>query len=298
VTDLTLPASLSKGEGGADIKIETVNKKALYAVMLAALLPLVSYFIVKRYSDSAVNMPRHYLPDSTITTTVNGKTTTDTAWHRLADFSLTNQYGTTINWDSMRGKIVVADFFFTHCPTICPPMTLNMKRLQQSIYNGKRVGDKTNQQVHFLSFSIDPERDSTERLKYWADRFQIDPEQWTLLTGNKQVIYNMAINEMKLFLEDGHGIDTSFIHSDRFVLIDSSRRVRGYYDGLDSASLAKLSQDLVLLTLEKNPAKKGFLAGKLQLIAIVVLVAMIGVGLFLFVFQKKKKDVATGLEKK
>jgi protein SCO1 len=275
-----------------------VNKKALYAVMLAALLPLISYFLVKRYSDSAVTMPRHYLPDSIITSTSRGKQVTDTAWHQLPDFSLTDQYGRTITWDSLRGKIVVADFFFTHCPSICPPMTLNMKRLQESIYNGKRVGDKTNKMVHFLSFSIDPERDSTERLKYWADRFQINPEQWWLLTGNKQVIYNMAINEMKLFMEDGHGVDTSFIHSDRFVLIDSSRRVRGYYDGLDSASLANLSKDLVLLTLEKDPAKKGFLAGKLQLLAIVVLVAMVAVGLFLFTFQKKKKNAATGVEKK
>jgi protein SCO1/2 len=275
-----------------------VNKKALYAVMLAALLPLISYFVVKRYSDSAVNMPRHYLPDSIITSTAKGKQVTDTAWHRLPDFSLTDQYGRTITWDSLRGKIVVADFFFTHCPSICPPMTLNMKRLQESIYNGKRVGDKTNKKVHFLSFSIDPERDSAERLKYWADRFQINPEQWWLLTGNKQTIYNMAINEMKLFMEDGHGVDTSFIHSDRFVLIDSNRHVRGYYDGLDSVSLAKLSQDLVLLTLEKDPTKKGFLAGKLQLIAIVVLVAMIAVGLFLFMFQKKKTNVATGMEKK
>jgi protein SCO1/2 len=275
-----------------------VNKKALYAVMLAALLPLISYFLVKRYSDSAVTMPRHYLPDSITSSTSKGKQVTDTVWHKLPDFSLTDQYGRTITWDSLRGKIVVADFFFTHCPSICPPMTLNMKRLQESIYNGKRVGDKTNKMVHFLSFSIDPERDSTERLKYWADRFQINPEQWWLLTGNKQVIYNMAINEMKLFMEDGHGVDTSFIHSDRFVLIDSSRRVRGYYDGLDSASLANLSKDLVLLTLEKDPTKKGFLAGKLQLLAIVVLVAMVAVGLFLFTFQKKKKDAATGVEKK
>jgi len=264
-----------------------VNKKALYAVLLAILLPLVSYFIVKRYSESAITMPRHYLPDSVIVKTKKGKQIIDTVWHHLADFSLTNQLGKKVSWNDIRGKIVIADFFFTHCPTICPGLTRNMKRLQESITNAQRVGDKTNASVHFLSFSIDPERDSVERLKYWADRFQINPEQWWLLTGNKKDIYDLIINEMKIPAEDGHGVDTSFMHTDHFVLIDSNRYVRGYYHGLDSVSLAKLSQDIVLLTLEKGPKEKSFFAGKLQLIAIVLLITMIAVGLLLYFFRKK-----------
>src|SRR6266496_5955499 len=143
-----------------------MNTKALYAVMLAILLPLLCYFIVKRYSESAITMPRHYLPDSVIVKTKRGKQIVDTAWHQLADFSLTNQLGKKVSWNDMKGKIVIADFFFTHCPTICPGLTRNMKRLQESITNAQRVGDKTNSSVHFLSFSIDPERDSVERLKY------------------------------------------------------------------------------------------------------------------------------------
>ena len=162
-----------------------------------------------------------------------------------------------------------------------------MKRLAESINNGKRVGDKTNKMVHFLSFSIDPERDSVERLKNWADRFQVNPEQWWLLTGNKREIYNLIINEMKIPVEDGQGIDTNFMHTDHFVLIDSSRHVRGFYHGLDSASLAKLSEDLVLLTMEKDPKEKSFFAGKLQLIAVVVLVAIFGVGLLLYFLRKR-----------
>ena len=266
--------------------------------MLAALLPLLSYFIVKRYSDTHVIMPRHYFADSIPTSIKGGKRVTDTVWHQVKNFNLVNQLGDTVNWDMLNGKIVVADFFFTHCPSICPPMTINMQKLQRSIYNGMRVGDKTNKNVHFLSFSIDPERDSVERLKYWADRFQIDPAQWWLLSGDKQAIYDFALNEIKLGIVDGKGIDTSFIHSEKFVLIDSSRHVRGYYDGLDSTSLAKLSNDLILLTLEKDPTKKGFLAGKLQLLAVVVLVAIMAVGLFLFIFQKKKTNVTTGMAKK
>ena len=264
-----------------------MNKKALYAVMLAMLLPLVSYFIVKRKSETAVMMPPHYLPDSVVTTTKNGKRITDTAWHQLGNFALKNQEGRPVSWDSLRGKIIIADFFFTHCPTICPGLTRNMKRLAESINNGKRVGDKANNQVHFLSFSIDSERDSVERLKYWADKYQVNPDQWWLLTGNKKDIYNIIINEMKIPVEDGHDIDTNFMHTDHFVLIDSNRYIRGYYHGLDTMALAKLSSDLVLLTLEKDPREKSFFAGKLQLMAVVFLLAMMGVGLLLFFIRKK-----------
>jgi len=272
-----------------------VNRKALYAVMLAALLPLICYFIVKRYSESAVVMPRHYFADDLVADTSHGKLTFDTVWHKVADFDLVNQLGDSISWNDLKGKIVIADFFFTRCPSICPAMTKNMLRLQQSIHNGQRVGDRTNKNVHFISFSIDPERDSVPRLKGWADRFQIDPENWWLLSGDKRTIYDLALNEIKLGVVDGKGIDTSFIHSERFVLIDSSRHVRGFYNGLDSASLAHLSSDLVLLTMEKDPGKRSFLAGKLQVLAIVVLVAIIAVGLFLFIFQKKRAHVATGM---
>lgn len=255
--------------------------------MLALLLPLVSYFIVKRKSEHAIIMPPHYFADTVVTVTKKGKQVKDTVWHRLADFALTNQENKPVSWDSLKGKIIIADFFFTRCPTICPTLTLNMKRLAESINNGKRVGDRTNKLVYFLSFSIDPERDSVDRLKQWADRFQVNPEQWWLLTGNKKMIYDLIINEMKIPVDDGMGVDTSFIHTDHFVLIDSNRHVRGYYHGLEPASLAKLSEDLVLLTLEKGPKEKSFLAGKLPEIAVVVFMAILGLGL-LFYFLRKK----------
>jgi protein SCO1 len=265
-----------------------VNKKALAAILLALLTPLVAYFVVKGKSSTAIQMPPHYYADTVLEKVVNGKKTTDTVWHQLSNFSLTNQQGKTITADSLKGKIVVADFFFTHCPTICPGMTINMKRLQESIHNGQRVGDKTNKRIHFLSFSIDPERDSVERLKFWADKFQINPEKWWLLTGEKKKIYDIALNEVKLGVQDGEGVDTNFIHSDKFVLIDSNRNVRGFYSGLDSNSLAKLSADIVLLTMEKNKKGRSFFEGKLEIMAVAFLSAILGVGLLLFFIKKKK----------
>jgi protein SCO1/2 len=256
--------------------------------MLAILLPLTCYLVVNRYSSTAVVMPRHYFADTIITSVDKGKSESDTIWHQLADFSLTNQLGEKVSWKELEGKVVVADFFFTHCPTICPRLTMNMKRLQESINNSRRVGDKTPDWLHFISFSIDPERDSVQQLKHWADRFQVNPEKWWLLTGDKKVIYDMAINEMKLPLIDGNGVDTSFYHTDRFVLIDGKRQVRGYYHGLDTMAIRQLSSDIIFLSMEKDPNRKTFLKGQGSVIAAAFLAAIFGVGLLLFILRKKK----------
>jgi protein SCO1/2 len=101
------------------------------------------------------------------------------------------------------------------------------------------------------------------------------------------MIYDLIIHELKIPVDDGMGVDTNFMHTDHFVLIDSSRHVRGYYHGLESASLEKLSEDLVLLTLEKGPRQKSFFAGKLELVAVVFLLAILGVGLLLYFLRKK-----------
>ncbi|MFN4893570.1 MAG: SCO family protein [Bacteroidota bacterium] len=265
-----------------------MNKRAFLAILLALFVPLVAYFIVSDLSGSATQMPRHYFPDSVVQRVVKGKQVLDTAWHQVEEPKLINQLGDTVTFDSLRGKILVMDFFFTRCPTICPAMTMNMKRMAESIHNGKRVGDKTNKRVHFISISIDPERDSLERIKHWADRFQVNPEQWWILTGNRDSIYQFVLEEIKLGLIDGEGVDSNFVHSDKFVLVDPSRRVRGYYSGLDSMELKELSNDLVLLTMEKDPNRKFFLSGKLPIIAFAFLAALFGVFLLLFLLKKSR----------
>ena len=275
-----------------------MNKTALYAIIIAAIIPLACYFVIKQYSDTAIVMPRHYLADSINNYTKNGKSYSDTVWHRVSAIPLTNQLGHKVSVNDLKGKVIIADFFFTHCPTICPALTSNMKLVQQSITNSQRVGNKTPDFLHFLSFSIDPERDSVERLKYWADRFQVDPEQWWLVRGDKRQVYDMAINEMKLGVVDGKGIDTNFIHTDHFVLLDTNMHVRGYYHGLDTADLARLSSDIIFLTMEKDPNRKSFLAGKLQIMAVAFIAAIVGVGFLFFIFRKQRRYDDSNLEKK
>lgn len=201
-------------------------------------------------------MPNRYYADSVINKVVDGKSTTDTVWHQVANIQLTNQLGKQVALDELKGRIIIADFFFTRCPSICPALTINMKGLQDALRmkdSRKRIDSAF---IQFLSFSVDPERDSAEALKKYADKYGVSHDTWWLLTGPKKDIYDFALNELKLGLQDGGTVDSNFIHTGKFILIDKQRVVRGYYDGLDTNSLSKLVEDVTLLLLEKDKKKK------------------------------------------
>jgi protein SCO1/2 len=234
-----------------------MSKKALLALSIAVIVPFLCYYAIKWTSEENVILPRRFYVDTVITKTVNGKTTDDTVWHKTANITLINQLGDSVSLYDIRDKVIVVDFFFTRCPNICPRLTRNMARLQQSFSHykqGRKVIDSSI--VRFISFSVDPERDSVKQLKNYADRFGVDHDNWWLLTGNKKAIYDFAFNELKLGLIDGEGVDTAFIHTEKFVLIDRDKVVRGYYNGLDTTSLSRLAQDIGLLMLEKDKKKK------------------------------------------
>jgi len=282
-----------------------MNKKAVYGILIALVIPVVAYFIMR--AVPAVTPPQRVFYDSVTTTISKGKQVTDTAWRHVPDFSLTNQFGQQVSWKDMmykrndsltEGKIVVVDFFFTHCPTICPTMTNHMKLLRDNIKSNNVVGDREADFVQFLSVSVDPERDSVPELKKWADRFQVNPENWWLLTGNKKEIYDWAKNGLQLGIVDGGNVDSNFMHPQLFMLLDKDRIIRArrdkdgnvmMYNGLDSNSLRNLAEDIVLLSLEKDPKKKSPLAGELELIAVVFAVAAIGVILLVTLMKKENR---------
>lgn len=201
-------------------------------------------------------MPPRFFADTVINKVVGGKSVTDTVWHKVPNITLTNQLGASVSLDDLKDKILVVSFFFTRCPSICPTLTNNMKTLQDAfkIKDPRRRIDTPF--VHFLSFSVDPVRDSVTALKKYADRYGVNSDVWWLLTGDKDSIYNFAIGEMKLATQDGGEVDSNFIHTERFVLIDKERVIRGYYNGLDSASMSKLAEDFTILMLEKDRKKK------------------------------------------
>jgi protein SCO1 len=226
-----------------------MNKKALAAVSLAVILPLLSYFIVDRYSKDSLVMPKRYFYDTVVTITEKGKIKQDTVWHKIRPFTLTNQFGKQVSLDHWKDKIIVADFFFTACPSICPTLTRNMKKLQDAF-------TKTDSIVRFVSFTVDPKRDSAARLKAYADKYNVNQDSWWFLTGTKSEIYDIALNEFKASIAQEEGVDTNFIHTDKFFLLDKDRVVRGWYSGLDSAHLDQLMDDVILLMMERDKKKK------------------------------------------
>lgn len=226
-----------------------MSKKAVLALLLAIALPLGGYLLLSYLSHRDIKMPYRYFYDSVIVNENHGKTTFDTLWHHVQNISLTNQLGQQVSLNDLKGKVLVVDFFFTRCPTICPTMARNMKRLQSSFAPSDSL-------VQFISISVDPEHDSLSRLRWWAEKFDVNPDNWWLATGNKDSIYNFALKEMKASIADTD-VDTAFIHTENFFLLDRSSVVRGWYNGTDSVAQQNLVRDIPLLMLEKDQ-KKSF----------------------------------------
>jgi protein SCO1/2 len=157
---------------------------------------------------------------------------------QLPDFSLTDQFGASFASSDLHDKVWVADFIFTSCATICPPMTIQMASLQDEF---------AAEEVHFVSFSVDPERDTPEVLFRYADDYGADGNRWTFLTGQKETIYQLAHEGFNLAA--GHR-GSEILHSTRFVLVDQNQQVRGYYDSRSPGSLHQLRKDMKKL-LEK-----------------------------------------------
>ena len=201
-------------------------------------------------------MPARFFPDSVVSKVVDGKTVTDTVWHRIANIALRNQLNDSVSLDDINGSIIIADYIFTRCPSICPTLTKSMKSLQDAMKMKDLRRRIDSSYVRFISFTVDPERDSPDVLKKYADKYGVNHDTWWFLTGDKKKIYDYALNELKLGLQDGEGVDSNFIHTEKFVLIDKERIVRGYYNGTDTNSMSKLAEDITLLMLEKDKKKK------------------------------------------
>jgi protein SCO1 len=267
-----------------------VSKKALIAVMIAIILPLVSYFIVKQASDHAIAMPGRFYYDSVISVIKDGKTHTDTVWHSVEDFKFQNQLGKTVSLADLPDKVIVADFFFTRCPSICPKLTANILKLQDALASKDQNRQLNPAFIQFISFSVDPERDSVQVLSDYGNKFGINPDLWWLLTGPKKQIYDFSINELKLGLADGEGVDSNFIHTQKLVLLDKQHVVRGYYNGLDSVEMAKLASDMVFVMLEKDKRYVSPLEELEPIFPLIVFILLATAGMVIYLSKKRNSD--------
>ncbi len=159
----------------------------------------------------------------------------DTTQHYIPEFTFTNQEGNPVGRKEMEGKVTIVDFFFTSCPSICPVMSKEMERVNDMF--------REEPKVQIMSISIDPEYDTPQILKTYADEHNAISGKWHFLTGPKDVTYQLARCGFVLPTLDGNGVPDDFVHSDKFILIDELGRIRGYYSGTNR-------EDVDLLMLE------------------------------------------------
>lgn len=172
---------------------------------------------------------------------VDGNTIVDTLYHSIGSFKLLNQDSTYITDQNFRDQIYVANFFFTHCPSICPTMQRNLLTIYEEYKDDDRIS--------FLSHSIDFKYDSPSVLKAYADKLGVTNSQWQFVTGSKADIYGMA-EKYLVYTKEDENAPGGYDHQSYLVLIDKQGRIRGAYDGTEIEQVKMLSKDISILLAE------------------------------------------------
>src|SRR5579872_4719124 len=194
------------------------NNKFLIGIAVAVLVPLSCFLVVSKLSKSKQKkMPLYYGVDRIDSAVQNGKAP-DTVFHQVADLVLTNQFGKRVSLNNdLKGKILVIDFFFTTCPSICPRLTTNMKMLQTLFRKDPKKETSLDTAVQFISITVNPEKDTFQAMRAYADHYGVNPDHWWFLTGDKKTIYNFARNELHLTVGPVIAGAINFIHMDHLT---------------------------------------------------------------------------------
>lgn len=158
----------------------------------------------------------------------------DTVYHAIPFWSFENQNGDRIGSEFYQGKVYIADFFFSHCPSICPQMLESLKVVQEELKGFD---------IEIVSYTVDPKNDNVERLKWYADNNEINTSNWNFVTGNQQEIYKLGVNGYFLPNQEDALAPGGFLHSEKIVLLDKKSRIRGWYDGTEEEEVRKLIED-------------------------------------------------------
>jgi len=235
-----------------------ILKKIIILALILALPGFLYYLLTvkgkNRYEPLSYFGPKQLAKTSH---TVKGKVIPDTIYHTVPDFKLTDQDGKAISLSSLRDKIFIVSFFYTHCPTICGQVNTNL--------SGLADGYAKNKMIWFLNITVDPQRDTVGALKAYANQFnnvvkwvdaagdttaQVKPfkkkftvsDHWLFLTGDTSTIYPLARNGFLVNALEGPG--SNFIYSDKVILVDSHHHVRGYYDGTSADDITRLENEI------------------------------------------------------
>lgn len=168
---------------------------------------------------------------------------TDTIYHSVGNFTLTNQFGEEVTEKTVKNKIYVADFFFATCQSICPQMSKNLVDVQTAF--------EKDDGVLILCHTVNPMHDTVEVLNKYGLSYKAIKGKWHFLTGNKKTIYDLAKNDYLVNALEDDGTPEGFLHSELLLLIDTQGRIRGMYDGTDRLQVSNLINDIKLLKTEK-----------------------------------------------
>jgi protein SCO1/2 len=217
------------------------GRPLLIRALLFAAIALVGILIGREIIKPADTLPIYHprqLDPRLVDPSVKGST----GEHHIRDFALIDQFGGRFTLADVKGRIVVADFFFTTCPTICPKMSVQMARVQEAF--------KDEDRLLLLSHSVTPELDSVPVLAEYAERHGADPARWRFLTGDRKQIYDLARKSYFAVLDEGDGGPDDFVHTENFVLVDGKGRLRGFYDGTSPKDVDRLIADIPKLLAE------------------------------------------------
>jgi protein SCO1/2 len=221
-------------------KTNILKKIIILALILA--LPGFLYYLLTVQGKNRYQPLPFFGPKELAKTThkVKGKDIPDTLYHTLSDFHLNDQDNNPVSFKTFDGKIFIATFFYTHCSTICNEVNKNISVLAN--------GYAKNKMIDFVSITVDPQRDTAPVLKQYAEKFNAPAGKWLFLTGDTSTIYPLArngflVNALKVTNDD-------FIYSDKVILIDQNKRIRGYYSGTDPDDVTRLDNEIKVLVSE------------------------------------------------
>jgi len=205
---------------------------------------VVTYFVAFNDFEKEtlpILSPRDINPELVDSSLHNRGIGTEGIYHQISPFNLVDQHGLEVSENDIENKVIVVDFFFVSCGSICPIMTKNLKRVHDFY--------KKNHNVLILSHTVWPEMDSVSELNNYANEHDANYETWRFLTGDKKELYRLARKDYMVVpaINDPnyqHGSEADFIHTENVVLIDKKKRIRGYYDGTDENAMKKLVSDI------------------------------------------------------
>lgn len=222
-----------------------MSKGKVLILGLLLLMPVLVFLFLRLFGENKYTLPT-YFPKEPTEAVVEGQPY-DTVYHQVPDFKLISQEGKTVTAQDLDNHVYVANFFFASCKGICTQMSTQMVRVQDAFRNDEAV--------KLISFTVDPERDTVETLQRYADMYNADPKKWLFLTGPKAELYKLAQDGFYLPVQEVPGIG-DFIHSEKFMLVDNNRHIRGLYDGTDPEDVDRLITELRVLLYEYESSKK------------------------------------------